>query len=264
MDTLYYDGKCPLCLREIGALERLRDDSLGLVDVHDHEPAPGEPTVADAERATAAARAHGADLVVAVGGGSALDGGKAIAALMTNLEPGDVLFIADLGGLASGLETWFLDGTQVIGSGRSAVARLRTPGTYTIDYLYGDAVLGLVHGQQGGGDDEAARGVATHSSGNHAAALARAASLRHVPAYIVMPTTAPTVKRAAVAGYGAEIIPCEPTLAAHESTLAQVVAQTGAAFVPPYDDWRIIAGAGTGSRPWLQSTVPKPTVGTFA
>jgi threonine dehydratase len=96
-------------------------------------------------------------------------------------------------------------------------------------------------------DDEAARGVATHSSGNHAQALALAARRRGVPAYIVMPTTAPAVKRAAVAGYGAEIIPCEPTLAARESTLAQVVERTGAAFVHPYDDERVIAGQGTAA-----------------
>ncbi|MBK8165533.1 MAG: pyridoxal-phosphate dependent enzyme [bacterium] len=96
-------------------------------------------------------------------------------------------------------------------------------------------------------DDEAARGVATHSSGNHAQALALAARRRGVPAWIVMPTTAPAVKRAAVAGYGAVIVPCEPTLAAREQTLREVVARTGAVFVPPYDDERIIAGQGTAA-----------------
>ena len=96
-------------------------------------------------------------------------------------------------------------------------------------------------------DEEAARGVATHSSGNHAQALALAARRRGIPAWIVMPTTAPAVKRAAVAGYGAEIVPCEPTLAAREQTLREVVARTGAAFVPPYDDERIIAGQGTAA-----------------
>lgn len=94
---------------------------------------------------------------------------------------------------------------------------------------------------------EAARGVATHSSGNHAQALACAAGARSIPAWIVMPTTAPAVKRAAVAGYGAEIIPCEPTLAARESALRDVVARTGATFIPPYDDERIIAGQGTAA-----------------
>jgi threonine dehydratase len=96
-------------------------------------------------------------------------------------------------------------------------------------------------------DAEARPGVATHSSGNHAQALALAARLRGVPAYVVMPRNAPAVKRAAVAGYGAEIIACEPTLAAREATLAEVVARTGAAFVHPYDNDRIIAGQGTAA-----------------
>lgn len=101
-------------------------------------------------------------------------------------------------------------------------------------------------------DAQAARGVATHSSGNHAQALALAARSRGIPAYIVMPVTAPTVKRAAVAGYGAQIIPCEPTLAAREAALREVVARTGAEFVPPYDDERIIAGQGTAALELLQ------------
>lgn len=96
-------------------------------------------------------------------------------------------------------------------------------------------------------DHQAAAGVATHSSGNHAQALALAARLRGVPAYVVMPTSAPAVKRAAVAGYGAEIIDCEPTLEARECTLAEVAARTGAAFVHPYDDERVIAGQGTAA-----------------
>jgi threonine dehydratase len=94
-------------------------------------------------------------------------------------------------------------------------------------------------------DEEAADGVATHSSGNHAQALALAARERGIPAYIVMPTSAPEVKRRAVQGYGAVIHDCEPTLQARESTLEKVVAATGAAFVHPYNDWRIIAGQGT-------------------
>jgi threonine dehydratase len=98
----------------------------------------------------------------------------------------------------------------------------------------------------------AARGVCTHSSGNHAAALARAAALRGIPAWVVMPRTAPPVKRAAVAGYGAEIVDCEPTLAARESTLAEVVARTGATFIHPYDDPRVIAGQGTAVLELLQ------------
>jgi len=97
-------------------------------------------------------------------------------------------------------------------------------------------------------DEEAAlRGVATHSSGNHAAALARAASIRRVPAHIVMPSTAPPVKRAAVEGYGAEITECEPTLEARERTLEEVVARTGATFIHPYDEPMVIAGQGTAA-----------------
>jgi threonine dehydratase/serine racemase len=96
-------------------------------------------------------------------------------------------------------------------------------------------------------DEEAARGVATHSSGNHAAALALAARLRGVPAYIVMPSNSPAVKRAAVEGYGGRITFCEPTLAAREAALRDVVAETGAAFVHPYDNPYVIAGQGTAA-----------------
>ncbi|MCA1799141.1 MAG: pyridoxal-phosphate dependent enzyme [Xanthomonadaceae bacterium] len=92
---------------------------------------------------------------------------------------------------------------------------------------------------------ELAGGVATHSSGNHAAALALAASVRGVTARIVMPRTVPAVKQAAVQGYGGEIEFCEPTLAAREAGLRALVDRTGAAVVHPYDDWRVIAGQGT-------------------
>lgn len=94
-------------------------------------------------------------------------------------------------------------------------------------------------------DDAAANGVVTHSSGNHAQALALAAKMRGVPAYIVMPSTAPTVKKAAVEGYGAEVIVCEPTLAARESTANDVQARVGATFIHPYDNDNVIAGQGT-------------------
>ena len=77
-------------------------------------------------------------------------------------------------------------------------------------------------------DADAAAGVATHSSGNHGAALAIAAGIRGILAYIVVPTNAPRVKRAAIAGYGATIIDCEPTVPAREAMLADVVARTGA------------------------------------
>src|SRR5574339_1078684 len=82
-------------------------------------------------------------------------------------------------------------------------------------------------------DEEAARGVCTHSSGNHAQALALAARLRGIPAYIVMPNNAPQVKKDAVAGYGGQITFCEPTLEARESTLAQIVQETGSEVVHP-------------------------------
>ena len=92
---------------------------------------------------------------------------------------------------------------------------------------------------------EASRGVATHSSGNHAAALARAAQRRGIPATVVMPRGAPAVKRAAVEDFGATIVECAPTLVAREQAAAELVARSGAAFVHPYDDPRVIAGQGT-------------------
>lgn len=95
--------------------------------------------------------------------------------------------------------------------------------------------------------EEAARGVCTHSSGNHAQALALAAHLRGAAAHVVMPRTAPPVKRAAVAEYGARIIPCEPCLAAREAALAEVRSATGAVFIHPYNDSRVIAGQGTAA-----------------
>jgi threonine dehydratase len=96
-------------------------------------------------------------------------------------------------------------------------------------------------------DAEARRGVATHSSGNHAAALARAAALRAIPAHIVMPTNSPVAKQRAVQGYGGRIVFCEPTLAAREETCARVIAETGAALVHPYNDLRVMAGQGTAT-----------------
>jgi threonine dehydratase len=98
----------------------------------------------------------------------------------------------------------------------------------------------------------AARGVATHSSGNHAAALARAARIRGIQAHIVMPTNAPTVKRAAVERYGGRIVDCEPTLEARETTAARVLAATGATFVHPYDDASVMAGQGTAALELLE------------
>ncbi len=94
-------------------------------------------------------------------------------------------------------------------------------------------------------DAEAAKGVVTHSSGNHAAALARAARLRGIPAYIVMPSNSPQAKLSAVRRYGGDVVLCEPTLAARESTAREVMERTGAIFIHPYDDLRVMAGQGT-------------------
>ncbi len=91
----------------------------------------------------------------------------------------------------------------------------------------------------------AARGVVTHSSGNHAQALALAAQLRGIPAHVVMPRNASPVKRRAVEGYGGQVIECEPTLAAREATATAVLAETGGTLVPPYNDPDVLAGQGT-------------------
>ncbi len=98
----------------------------------------------------------------------------------------------------------------------------------------------------------AARGVVTHSSGNHAQALALAARLRGIPAHIVMPRNASTVKRRAVEGYGGRVIECEPTLAARETTAAAVLAETRGTLIPPYDHPDVIAGQGTAALELLE------------
>ena len=96
-------------------------------------------------------------------------------------------------------------------------------------------------------DEEAKKGVCTHSSGNHAAALALAAAIRGIPSYIVMPANAPGVKRKAVEGYGANITTCEPTQADRERVLEEVKLKTGATFIHPYDNFQVICGQGTTS-----------------
>lgn len=97
--------------------------------------------------------------------------------------------------------------------------------------------------------DEATRqkGLATHSSGNHAQAVALTAKMLGVPAYIVMPSNAPQVKKNAVLGYGATVIDCEPTIDARKATLAQTVEKTGAYFIPPYNDYGVVAGQATAA-----------------
>jgi threonine dehydratase len=93
----------------------------------------------------------------------------------------------------------------------------------------------------------ASKGVCTHSSGNHAAALALAASMRGIPAYIVMPENAPAIKRKAVEGYGAKIFTCESTQIARETELEKVQSETGATFIHPYENFDVICGQGTAS-----------------
>jgi len=100
---------------------------------------------------------------------------------------------------------------------------------------------------------EATHGVSTHSSGNHAQALALAAKLRGIAAYIVMPENAPEVKKAAVAGYDGKITFCEPTMEAREATLAKVVEETGSVVIHPYNDERVIAGQGTATLEFLEN-----------
>jgi threonine dehydratase/serine racemase len=98
----------------------------------------------------------------------------------------------------------------------------------------------------------AARGVVTHSSGNHAQALALAAKVRGIPAWVVMPRTASPVKRAAVQGYGGHVVECEPTLADRERTAAELVAKTGGTLIPPFDHPDVIAGQGTAALELLE------------
>ena len=100
--------------------------------------------------------------------------------------------------------------------------------------------------------EEMEKGVATHSSGNHAAALALAAKMRGIPAYIVMPETSPEIKKKAVAGYGAQITFCKPTLQARESTLAEVIKETGATEIHPYNNFHVIAGQGTAAKELIE------------
>lgn len=103
-------------------------------------------------------------------------------------------------------------------------------------------------------DEEKRNGLATHSSGNHAQAVARAAQLLGIPAYIVMPIDAPSIKKAATEGYGARIIFCSPTVESRESTLEQVVEETGATFIHPYNDYNVIAGQATCAVELIEDT----------
>jgi len=108
-----------------------------------------------------------------------------------------------------------------------------------------NAVFGL-------SDEQAARGVATHSSGNHALSLSYAAGRRGIPCHVVMPRTAPQAKKDAVRGYGGIITECEPSTSSREATFAKVQEETGAEFVHPYNDPRVIAGQGTCSKELME------------
>ena len=110
-----------------------------------------------------------------------------------------------------------------------------------------NAVFGL-------SDEMAERGVATHSSGNHALSLSYAAGRRGIPCHVVMPRTAPEAKKAAVRGYGGIITECEPSTSSREEVFAEVQAKTGSEFVHPYNDPRVIAGQGTCSREFMEQT----------
>ncbi|MBX3582948.1 MAG: pyridoxal-phosphate dependent enzyme [Rhizobiaceae bacterium] len=103
-----------------------------------------------------------------------------------------------------------------------------------------NAVFGL-------SDEQAARGVATHSSGNHGTCLSYAAKQRGIPCTVVMPRTAPQAKKDAVMGYGGRVVECEPSTSSREAVFAEIVAETGAEFVHPYNDHRVIAGQATCS-----------------
>lgn len=107
-----------------------------------------------------------------------------------------------------------------------------------------NAVFGL-------SEDDAVRGVATHSSGNHALSLSYAAGRRGIPCHVVMPKTAPQAKKDAVRGYGGIITECEPSTTSREAVFAEVHAATGANFVHPYNDLRVITGQATCSRELL-------------
>ncbi|QDK79117.1 pyridoxal-phosphate dependent enzyme [Spirosoma sp. KCTC 42546] len=108
-----------------------------------------------------------------------------------------------------------------------------------------NAVLQVVQNKEG-------NAITTHSSGNHAQAVAFAARQVGLPAYIVMPRTAPQVKKDAVHGYGAEIIECEPTLEAREAGVREVMERTGAVLVHPFDDDRVIAGQATAAKELIE------------
>lgn len=121
---------------------------------------------------------------------------------------------------------------------------LQPPGAFKVRGAT-NAVFGLT-------DEQAAKGVATHSSGNHALCLSYAAGRRGIPCNVVMPRTAPQAKKDAVIGYGGKITECEPSTSSREETFAKVQAATGGDFIHPYNDPRVIAGQATCSKEFLE------------
>jgi threo-3-hydroxy-L-aspartate ammonia-lyase len=105
-------------------------------------------------------------------------------------------------------------------------------------------------------ESERKRGVVTHSSGNHGQALAAAGQILGAPVCVVVPRTAPAVKRAAMEGYGARIVLCEPTLAAREATVAEQIKQHELTLIHPFDDWHVIAGQATAAWELLDQSGP--------
>ncbi len=101
-------------------------------------------------------------------------------------------------------------------------------------------------------DAQAAKGVATHSSGNHGLSLSYAAGRRGIKATVVMPRTAPEAKKEAVRGYGGTVVECEPSTSSREAVFAEVVAESGADFIHPYNDPRVIAGQATCSKEMIE------------
>jgi threonine dehydratase len=116
-----------------------------------------------------------------------------------------------------------------------------------------NAVFGL-------SDEQAAKGVATHSSGNHGLSLSYAAGRRGIRCQVVMPRTAPRAKKDAVRGYGGTVIECEPSTSSREAVFAEVVAESGADFVHPYNDPRVIAGQATCSKELIEDIGPLDAV----
>ncbi len=109
-------------------------------------------------------------------------------------------------------------------------------------------------------ENERRNGVITHSSGNHAQAVALAAKLVGIPVTVVMPRNAPAVKRAATEGYGARIVSCEPTFRSREDTVAEEIKRHGFTLVHPFDDWNVIAGQGTAALELLEDAGPLDVV----